>query len=492
MTMRRWSKSPMSQGSAPAVTDRFDRFVLLAEMRTGSNFLEESLNQIDGLRCWGEAFNPHFTGNAGKTELAGLTILQRDRDPLRLLKAMDRQTDGLAGFRFFHDHDRRVLDRVLPDPRCAKIVLTRNPLDSYVSLKIARTTNQWRLDDMTSAKTARIAFDAAEFRGHLAALGAFQVEVLRALQTSGQTAFYIAYEDVGEIDVLNGLAAWLGVRGRLDRVAQTTRVQNPSDLRDKVENYDEMIRSLGSVDHFGLGRTPNFEPRRGPQVPSFVTARTAPLLFMPVAGAPSGAVESWLARLDGAEVADLGRPTSQKDIRRWKRERDRTRAFTMLRHPVARLHDTFCRRVLMPGPDCFAEIRDTLRGHYKLPIPEGAPGMGYNAAAHRAAFLAFARFVAGNLGGQTAIRVDPSWASQSSLLQGMAQFMLPDLILREDEAALHLQELATRIGLDAPAWEEEPAPPPLPLSAIYDREIEETVRAIYRRDYIMLGFAAWR
>lgn len=482
----------MSQGSGPPLTDRFDRFVLLAEMRTGSNFLEECLNQIHGLRCWGEAFNPHFTGHAGKTELAGVTVAERDRDPGRLLQAMTRQTDGMAGFRFFHDHDRRVLDRLLPDPRCAKIVLTRNPLDSYVSLKIARTTNQWRLNDMTSAKTARVAFDPPEFRAHLAALGAFQMEVLRALQTSGQTAFYIAYEDVGELDVLNGLAAWLGARGRLDRIAQRTRVQNPSDLRDKVENFDEMVRSLSDVDHFGLGRTPNFEPRRGPQVSGFVTARTAPLLFMPVAGAPFASVERWLARLDGAEVAELGRPTTQKDIRRWKRQRLETRAFTMLRHPVARLHDTFCRHVLMPGPECFAEIRDTLRRHYGVPVPETAPGKEYDAAAHRAAFMAFARFVAGNLGGQTAIRVDPSWASQSSLLQGMAQFMLPDLILREDEAPGHLPELAARIGRDAPPWAEETPPPPLPLSAIYDSEVEETVRGIYRRDYIMLGFASWR
>lgn len=79
----------------------FDSFILLAEMRTGSNFLEENLNAIPGLRCWGEAFNPHFMGNAGKTELAGLSLTERERDPLVLLDAMRAKTDGLAGFRFF-------------------------------------------------------------------------------------------------------------------------------------------------------------------------------------------------------------------------------------------------------------------------------------------------------------------------------------------------------------------------------------------------------
>ncbi len=40
----------------------FDYFVVFAEMRTGSNFLEANLNAFAGLTCHGEAFNPHFIG----------------------------------------------------------------------------------------------------------------------------------------------------------------------------------------------------------------------------------------------------------------------------------------------------------------------------------------------------------------------------------------------------------------------------------------------
>jgi len=40
------------------MSDRFDCFVVFAEMRTGSNFLEANLNAFDGLTCHGEAFNP--------------------------------------------------------------------------------------------------------------------------------------------------------------------------------------------------------------------------------------------------------------------------------------------------------------------------------------------------------------------------------------------------------------------------------------------------
>jgi hypothetical protein len=58
-----------------------------------------------------------------------------------------------------------VLDRVLPDPRIAKVLLTRNPLDSYVSRKIASETGQWRLTDLKHAKPRKITFDEAEFAG---------------------------------------------------------------------------------------------------------------------------------------------------------------------------------------------------------------------------------------------------------------------------------------------------------------------------------------
>ena len=466
----------------------FDSFILLAEMRTGSNFLEENLNSIPGLKCWGEAFNPHFMGGAGRTDMAGLSLSERERDPLALLAAMRSQTEGLSGFRFFHDHDARVLDQCLPDPRCAKIVLTRNPLESFVSLQIARATNQWRLNDMKNARSAQITFDAEAFAQHVAELQAFQVRILRALHTSGQTAFYIAYEDIGDLDVLNGLAAWLGIDGQLERLTQKTKVQNPGELRQKVVNYDEMVAALGPLDPFNLSRTPNFEPRRGPAVPSFVTPPTAPVMFMPVPGGPTESVQTWLA---GLEEGDLVAGRTQRELRKWKRQSTGHRSFTVLRHPVPRLHHAFCTHILMPGPACFAELRETLRSEYEVPIPAGAPGADYDAAAHRAAFLAFASFVKGNLGGQTSLRVDPAWASQSSVLQGMGQVVLPDLIIREEEAAERLSDLAAALGLTAPAYRAEAATQPIALSDIYDADVEAAVKAAYQRDYMMFGWAPW-
>ena len=174
----------------------FDYFVIFAEMRTGSNFLEANLNAFSGLRCHGEAFNPHFVGYPNATEILGFDLGLREADPHKLLGAIKSEDGVLGGFRYFHDHDPRVLDAILDDPRCAKVILTRNPAESYVSWKIARETGQWKLTKAKHAKSERISFKAAEFETFLAELQDFQVLLLNRLQRSGQTAFYIDYEDL--------------------------------------------------------------------------------------------------------------------------------------------------------------------------------------------------------------------------------------------------------------------------------------------------------
>ena len=56
----------------------FDSFVMLAEMRTGSNLLEAALNALDGVTCHGEAFNPALIGYPKRSEMLGLSKAERD------------------------------------------------------------------------------------------------------------------------------------------------------------------------------------------------------------------------------------------------------------------------------------------------------------------------------------------------------------------------------------------------------------------------------
>lgn len=454
---------------------------MFAEMRTGSNFLEANLNAMPGVMCHGEVFNPYFIGKLDQTSLFGFSMADREADPLALIRTLRAQTGGMAGFRYFHDHDPRVLQPVLEDKQCAKIILTRNPVESYISWKIAQQTGQWKLTGARAPKTAKARFDAAEFEAHVAALQAFQVRLLHGLQVSGQTAFYIDYEDINDLDVLNGLAAFLGVEG-LAGLDASLKKQNPEEITQKVVNPDEMERALARLDRFNLARTPNFEPRRAPMVPQFVAARHAGLLFMPVPGGPVAQLTEWLQGFGGVEGG-----FTQKTLRQWKKSKPGHRSFTVLRHPVARAHAAFCAQILSGG---FAQIREQMAKIHKLDLP--SPGMDYaDAAAHRAGFIGFLHWVRLNLSGQTSARVDVHWASQSAVLQGFAGFQGPDLVLREDGLQAGLAFLAGEVGAACP--ELPPATPHgfLPLHAIYDAEVEAATREAYARDYLAFGFSAW-
>ena len=475
------------------MTARFNSFVVFAEMRTGSNFLEANLNAFEGITCHGEAFNPHFIGYPNTSQILKVDQATRDSEPGVLLDAIRHDPSTIGGFRYFHDHDPRVLDPVLDDPACAKIILTRNPVESYVSWKIAQATGQWKLTDMKARKAAKVTFIPAEFEAHLDALQAFQLKLMNKLQTSGQTAFYVAYEDLQSVEVMNGIAAFLGVSELLGELDKNLKKQNPSPLSEKVSNYDEMERALGRLDRFDLTRTPNFEPRRGPNVPGYVVGIKVPLLFMPIAGGPQQEVRRWLAAVDGEKQNALGGKMTQKELRQWKGRNEGHRSFTVLRHPILRAHEVFCHRILNSGKGSYLQLRRTLIRRYKLPLPEEGQEGDIELAAHRTAFMAFLKFLKGNLAGQTAVRVDPAWCTQAEAVQGFGEFTLPDLILREETLARDLGALAASVGSEnAPRIEPSSFQDGFTLEDIYDDAVEALGADVYHRDYVMFGFGRWR
>lgn len=460
----------------------FQSFVVLAQMRTGSNFLESNLNALDGVTCHGEAFNSSFIGYPKRDELLGMTRFERDADPHALLQRIRAQV-GLNGFRYFHDHDPRVLDPILTDPTCAKIILTRNPIDSYISLKIANATGQWKLTNVKMARSQQIAFDRSEFEQQLSDSQAFQIRILKALQCSGQTGFYIGYDDLRDVAVLNGLASWLGVEDRLDALDNTLKPQNPKPAVDKVSNADEMADALARLDRFNLSATPNFEPRRGPVAPSYIAPSQAPLLYQGIRGGPEAALRSWLTQFDG----DLIDGFTQQTLRKWQRSHKSQRSFTVLRHPLARIHATFCEKILPTDGAAYIEIREQLRRHHNVPLKASADAPGYE---HKAAFEAFLEFVQRNLNGQTSIRVDPWWTTQTAVIQGFSDLRMPDALIREEDLADGLAQICAQAGIaEIPAVPGDTDPHLPRLMDIYDGTLEQRARKIYQRDFLNFGFA---
>ncbi|MCC1491290.1 nodulation protein NodH [Cognatishimia sp. F0-27] len=471
----------------------FDCFVILGAMRTGSNFLEANLNRYEGIACHGEAFNPHFVGHPKTADLLGIDKATRDDDPLQLLNALRAGGPAcLRGFRYFHDHDPRILRPLLDAPQIAKIILTRNPLDSYLSQKIARTTGQWMLTRVTRRKSALAHFDAQEFEAYLAAIQRFYRGVQTGLQHRGQVAFHIAHEDLADVSVLNGLVRWLGKDATRDSLDRSVKRQNPQPAVAKVSNPGDMRTALARLDPFALSTVPNLEPRRGPVVPSYLAGARTPLLYMPIRSGPEAAVTRWLAQLDGQPAAALRGGFTQQTLRAWKAQHPEHRSFTVIRHPLARAHRVFCDKILSTGPGRYARIRKMLIQSFDVPLPETMDGSDCDIDRHRDAFAGFLRFLKANLSEQTAVRVDAHWMSQAQCLQGMAEFALPDMIVRESEMAGYLPALALQVGHVDPCDPiAEQSGDSVPLSAIYDPQLEALARETYARDYLMFGFGDW-
>lgn len=454
----------------------FRSFVVLGAMRTGSNLLEQSLNAAPGVACHGELFNPAFVGYPKGDPPLGLTRDARDDDPLAVLARL-RSASGLNGFRFFPDHDPRVLSAVLDDRSCAKIILSRNPAESFVSLAIARETGQWKLGDVRGRRSEPVRFIEADFLRHISQLADFRRTVREGLQRTGQTAFHLDYTDLRTPEVFGGLLRYLGISGEAPGVPPPLVPQNPEPLNEKVTNPREMAAALARTDPYGLSHLPDFEMRRGPAVPSFVAAGAAPVLFMPVAGGPTEQIESWM-RAFGA----LQRDFSQVGLKNWMRATGSHRRFTVLRHPLLRAYAAYEHLILT---ETQPDLRDRIVRRYNI-------GTGTDDASRRAGFSTFLRFLKANLNGQTPMRTDARWASQTAVLQSFHTFAPPDLIAREDRLQIDLGGLCAAVGLPCPPLPEMPDDVAGRLAAIHEDEMEKLARQAYPRDYLNFGFGDWR
>lgn len=471
------------------MAERFDYFVIFAEMRTGSNVLERNLQQLDDINMFGEAYNPDFIGDPSWPDLFGISFAERQKTPDTLIENIRKRGDHLHGFRYFHDHDPRIVDRMLQDPRCGKVVLTRSALDSHISIRLATKADQWILTDYKDQVDKKVYFEMDKFETFLTERQGFQLKIQRALQTTGQTAFYMHYDDINDIEVLNGLAQFLGVEGRVPEVQDALKPQNRKPMKDKVENYDQMLADLGKLDLFDLTRTPSFEPRRGPSVPGYVAGSEVPLLFMPMTGGPNEVIEAWLAALDRDGPEALMRDFTQKTLRQWKKEAKGHRTFSVLPHPVDRVHRIFCSEILPDGDESRQLLRTRLREGHGIALPDaGAP---WSLDQHRTAFLAFLTFLRANLAGQTGLHVHRIWATQTVILQGYGEFAPADILIRESRLTDELRWLGAsvdRFGIE-PGTMLETAP--YTTQDVYNGQIEQAVRQVYGKDYTNFGFLRW-
>lgn len=470
-------------------------FAIFGSMRTGSNLLERTLDQYEGLRAEGELFNSHFIGKPKRREYLGLPLAERNADPVGFLGRLLAGAEGrIPGFRIFDGHDARMIDFAARDPRCAKIILRRSPLDSFVSLQIAQETGQWMLMKEENRRLTRIRFDPAAFEAYREGLEAHYDRIRRAMLAAGQTFAEVRYEELGDLDIINGLAAMIGSPEAKTAMPEKIQRQNPVAWEDRVENAEELRAYHARA---ALGPPPDPDPEPQPRfgaLDALVASRNYDLIYAPIPGAGEGALRRFVteaARVEGAEA-----PTLVEGLQAQHLDRRRRRGgfvFTFIRHPAARLHDVFMRRIARRAPGAFEDVQMLLARDYRGPGPEE---MADSEEARAAGFDAFLGFIEDNLAGRTALRVDPAWTPQSTLIARYAEETPIDFIGRFDRLARDAAYVLERAGASGPALD---LPAKLeahlarftgdwPIERWLTKEREQRLMDIYARDYARLGF----
>lgn len=492
--------------------NKFSYFIVFGTMRCGSNLFQQSLNQFDDVVCYGELFNPAFIDGPKTTDFMGLNKLDREKNPDQLIeKIVDNNAEGIAGFRFFENHDPRIMESALHDPQCAKIILQRDYLQSFVSLKIAQKTDQWMLRDEGSRKHAKIIFNPGEFENYRSKMESYYAEIQSALQTSGQTAFWISYPDQKDVDVLNGLTSFLGYPEKLKKLKEITIQQNVGEWASKIENIEEF------QSHLANNPTQNHHHRSikktvRPNIPKMITCVSRPVLFAPIPGGPNDEIIRWMSALDQSPVDQenifsavndgtiLHTGHSRRTFYEWMETNQGLVSISAVRHPVVRAYSVFNDKIFATGPNCYNAIRAQLVSSYnvELPpvdmcVPEKLTDLipnEWQQKHHRAAFHQFLKFLFKNLNGQTSIRQDGTWAEQSQFISAFNSAVPITHIIREGKMDSAFRFIENELECETPDL-----PMPIsqyhlyPLDDIYTQQTENLTRKVYITDYVRFGFS---
>jgi hypothetical protein len=225
-------------------------FLLVGMMRSGSNFLERKLGTLADVRCHGELFNPAFIGFSHECagRLQGYERDQpavRDRDESAFIAAVDQACDRpVIGLRLFLDHSSAMTSRLLYDPTVAKIVLSRNLLEAYISLETARETGVWLTTEVSAAAPKAVKVEVQKLITFALRQSLYYNDVQSVLHQTGQRYLQVDYKDIKSLDRLNEIAGFIGSAHRFAKVDEPIRKQNPGKLEDRIADFPKLLEEL--------------------------------------------------------------------------------------------------------------------------------------------------------------------------------------------------------------------------------------------------------
>ena len=225
-------------------------FLLVGMMRSGSNFLERQLNLLPDVRCHGELFNTAFVGfsheASGRPEgYKREDTAARNADEEGFIAKVDQACDRrIIGLRLFLDHSAHMTARLLHDPNVAKIVLSRNLLEAYISLETARETGVWLTTESAKAPPKPVKVEINKLVTFALRQSLYYNDVQTVLHQTGQRSLQVDYNEIKDLAKLNEIARFIGSGHQFDTVSEPIRKQNPGSLEERILDFPKLLEEL--------------------------------------------------------------------------------------------------------------------------------------------------------------------------------------------------------------------------------------------------------
>lgn len=214
------------------------RFAIVGNARTGSNYLLDGLKSSPAIRMYHEIFASH------NREVG------RDFEKiLSMVYQYESKSTRLVGFKVFYNHLTNDEWEKLVRRKDIKIIhLTRqNRLRTVISLEIAFKTGQWtKADRSGSPKEKRLTLDPVKLIQRLEQIE--EGETATRVRFCDSPILEIVYEELvrSPREVFGGVGAFLGVDG-IDPGKIRLKRQNPEGLEQLITNYNEVAAALQST-----------------------------------------------------------------------------------------------------------------------------------------------------------------------------------------------------------------------------------------------------
>ena len=240
------------------MTARLKKFCLIATARTGSNYVR-GLLRFPGSVFHGELFNrERQVPRIKPIPDPGLTLDDRDRDPIGFLETIERLTlehARVCGFKLMIQHHPPMLEYVLSSEDYGLIVLSRrNKLAQYSSRAIARASGVWHVQRGEPQPLERkIRFDSPTFAAFLFENKGDYASVLPRLEGSPHRFHALEYTRIRSTESVEGLLRFVGVRPRCtipEMIARNaSQQQNTSRIVDRFSNPEEVVAAMRAMGH---------------------------------------------------------------------------------------------------------------------------------------------------------------------------------------------------------------------------------------------------